>query len=94
VPQVDISLTKTGPVPNILGCHDGDKITWTNKTGAIVTSFTMPICVSPKTNPAPIAVGATTQKYTIKKDLNLHHPYQYETGKRIVNTLYGTIDVS
>jgi hypothetical protein len=57
----------------------------------------LPCCVSPKTNPAPLAVDAPTQLYTVDKGTKRQKPYDYSydfQGLHIVNTQNGTIDVS
>jgi hypothetical protein len=89
-----VSLDPAGPNPNPLpGCRPGDKITWTNNTGKIITGFTLPTCVSPQTSPAPIAVGATTRAYTVNEGMKGTYPYSYVYLDPVMGTKNGTIDV-
>jgi len=92
----NISITNSGdPYPSPLDCNPGDKITWTNNYSKSVTGFTLPTCVSPQTNPAPIAVGATTREYTVNNGANGTFNYSYTLADQIEGeTRNGTIDVS
>lgn len=99
----DIKLTPTGAKSSH---HEGDKITWTNKTGYDITSFTLPDCVKDNgtvpPNPAPLPNGKTTPHvYKIAQGSKRVKPYYYDYSyatktrhKHILNTLSGTIDVS
>jgi hypothetical protein len=92
MPATDISLTTSGA-----GTTDvpaSGKITWTNNTGEEVTAFTLPTCVSPQTNPAPIAAGSTTREYQINSGSNGDYNYSYTIPQADGDTLSGTIDVS
>ena len=89
-----ISLDPEGPNPNPLtGCKAGDKITWTNNTGKTITAFTLPTCVSPQTDPAPIAAGATTRDYNVNNGASGSYPYEYVYPDTAAGTKNGTIDV-
>jgi hypothetical protein len=89
-----ISLDPGGPNPDPLtGCRAGDKITWTNNTGKTITAFTLPTCVSPQTDPAPIASGATTRDYTVNNGAGGSYPYSYVYPDTTAGTKNGTIDV-
>ncbi len=92
--DLNISLTSSGPSPSLQDCNPGDKITWTNNTGVSVDAFTLPTCVSPQTDPAPIAAGDTTRKYTVNHGTNGKYTYSYHIPSRMAGTLSGTIDVS
>ncbi len=95
MPQdLNISLTSSGPSPSIQDCDPGDKITWTNNTGVSVDAFTLPTCVSPQTDPAPIAAGDTTRKYTVNNGTNGEYGYSYDIPSPKEGALNGTIDVS
>lgn len=89
-----ISLGLGGPTPDPLtGCNPGDKITWTNNTGKTITAFTLPSCVSPQTNPAPIAPGKPTRPYNVNRDAHGTYPYDYTYPDTAKGTKNGTIDV-
>ena len=92
----NISITSTGnPSPSSLNCSPGDKITWTNNYTKSISAFTLPSCVSPQTSPAPIAVGGTTQTYTVNSGVNGNFSYSYTFAAQIdADTRSGTIDVS
>jgi hypothetical protein len=90
---IPISLGPAGPSPDPSGAGPGDKITWTNNTGQIITSFSLPSCVSPKKSPAPIPVGKTTDPYNVNSGTpNGKYPYSYSQGAA-KDTKNGTIDV-
>jgi hypothetical protein len=92
--MANISLDPAGPNPNPLtGCSPGDKITWTNNTGKIITGFNLPTCVSPQTSPAPIAVGASTRAYTVNQGASGTYSYSYDYPDPLKGTKNGTIDV-
>jgi plastocyanin len=89
----DISIDSSGdPSPSIRGANPGDKITWTNNYSEAVTSFSLPTCVSPQTDPAPIAVGTTTRKYTVNNGSSGTYDYSYVTSAA-TDPHSGTIDV-
>jgi hypothetical protein len=89
-----ISLDPGGPNPDPLtGCRPGDKITWTNNTSKTITDFTLPTCVSPQINPAPIAPGATTRDYNVNSGAQGSYPYSYVYPDTAAGTKNGTIDV-
>jgi hypothetical protein len=90
-----IDLTAAGPGHE--PCGENHTIQWTNRTGHQITSFVLPCCVSPKTNPAPLDDGKPTITYTIDPGTKRQKPYDYSysfQGIKIVNTQNGTIDVS
>ena len=89
-----ISIGSDGnPSPDTLDCDAGDKITWTNNYTKEVTSFSLPSCVSPQDNPAPIAVGATTRKFTVNNGANGDYGYEYDFPSATRSPRTGTIDV-
>src|ERR1035441_310044 len=94
-----IDLTAAGPGHQ--SCGETHTIQWTNRTGHQITSFVLPCCVSPQTNPAPpgapLPDGQPTIVYTIDKGTKRQKPYDYSysfPGIHIVSTQNGTIDVS
>jgi hypothetical protein len=90
-----ISITTGGdPDPDPLECAPGDKISWTNNNAEAVDSFTLPSAVSPQTDPAPIASGATTREYTVNSGTNGTYDYGYSLENPGGDTRGGTIDVS
>lgn len=80
--------------PATLNCRSGDKITWTNNYTQSVTGFTLPSCVSPSSSPAPVAVGATTRKFTVNSGAGGNYSYSYSWPSPGNDTRGGTIDVS
>lgn len=89
-----ISITASGdPSPNPLTCSRGDQITWTNNYSKAITEFTLPTIVSPQTNPAPIAPGATTRSYTVNANASGSSSYGYSWPDVKKGTRGGTIDV-
>jgi len=86
------------PLPS--SCSPGDQIRWSNETNQPVTSFTLPSCVTPKTDPAPIPPNTFTSYYHVKADPKAPYPYSYavgtadDPGTLIFDTRSGTIDVS
>ncbi len=90
-----ISITSGGnPSPDPLDCSPGDKISWTNNNANTIDAFTLPTAVSPQTDPAPIASGATTREYTINSGANGSYTYGYDIASTNADTRSGTIDVS
>jgi plastocyanin len=88
-----ISLDPGGPNPDpLMRCKAGDKIIWTNNTGQTITAFTLPTCVSPKTNPAPIAPGKSRTR-TVNNAKKGTYPYSYVYPDKPQTTKNGTIDV-
>lgn len=91
---LNISITGAGnPSPNPLAAGPGDQITWTNNYSEPIDSFTLPTCVAPQTNPAPLAVGATTRKYTVNAGSKGTFSYSYGWSGDPRDTRDGTIDV-
>jgi len=88
----NISITSTGPSPNPLDCKAGDKLTWTNNLTSSITAFSLPSCVSPQTDPAPIAANGVTQQYTVNSG-NGTFDYGYTSAGITGGTRSGTIDV-
>ncbi len=89
-----ISITETGGLDtDPLNCSPGDKITWTNDYTEAITIFTLPTCVAPQTDPAPIAVGGTTIPYTVNNSANGNYEYSYGWPDPKRATRSGTIDV-
>jgi hypothetical protein len=97
--HVTIVLPAIGdPLP--ASCSPGDQIRWSNETNQPVTSFTLPSCVAPQTDPAPIQPHTVTSYYHVKADPKAPYPYSYAVGPAddkptvILDTRSGTIDVS
>ena len=92
--EYNISIDSSGdPSPSDLDCTPGDKITWTNNYSEAVESFTLPSCVSPQTDPAPIAVGVTTRKYEVNSGTKGAYDYGYVLPDADGDPRSGTIDV-
>ena len=87
----NISLPQSGD-PETFDCTPGAQFTWTNNTGEEITSFTLPSCVSPQTDPAPIAAGGVTRTYTVNSGANGTYDYEYMVGAS-VDPRDGVIDV-
>jgi plastocyanin len=83
------------PSPGTLTCNPGDTITWVNSDAYDIDAFTLPTCVSPQTDPAPIAPnGGTTRKYTVNNGSKGSFGYSYDVDDDDADTQSGTIDVS
>lgn len=94
-PHHPINLTAAGSGNET--CGEQHTIQWTNRTGHQITSFELPCCVSPKTNPAPLDADQPTITYTVDPGTKRKKPYDYSysfQGIKIFNTQNGTIDVS
>ncbi len=91
----DISITSTGdPNPSTLDTTPGTKIKWTNNASSIISTFTLPTCVSPQTSPAPINPGAETRHYTVNDGTNGDYSYSYVVDDETDGVPKdGTIDV-
>jgi plastocyanin len=90
----NISITSSGdPSPSALSCNPGDKITWKNDYSESVTAFTLPTCVAPQTDPAPIAAGATTSSFTVNSGASGTYDYSYDFPSKKRAPRSGTIDV-
>jgi hypothetical protein len=81
-------------LPILLRLVPGDKIQWVNLMSVPITSFTLPTCVSPQTDPAPIAPGDATAAYTVNNGSagSFGYSYEFPSPERVVRN--GTIDVS
>jgi hypothetical protein len=89
-----ITIDSNGnPSPGTLNCKSGDQITWTNNSGQIISSFTLPTCVSPQTTPAPIAVSATTRQFTVNNNTAGSYSYSYMLPGITGGPRTGTVDV-
>ncbi len=73
---------------------DRGKVYWYNGTGAPVTSFTLPTCVSPQTGPTlPLADQASTRDYEINNGSKGSYGYGWGPGGDSAEPRNGTIDV-
>jgi hypothetical protein len=92
--MADINISITNSTAGTVTASVADKITWTNNTGADIDSFTLPTCVAPQTDPAPISPGQTTIEYNVTGKPNTSYNYSYDIDDPDADTGSGTIDVS
>ncbi|MDX2151410.1 MAG: hypothetical protein SFV54_11805 [Bryobacteraceae bacterium] len=76
----------------------GDQVYWENRTGARITQFLLPDCVSPQIF-EPLDDGQRTDTYAIRSDVGANsYPYFYKVVQASLigplGTRNGTIDVS
>jgi plastocyanin len=87
-----ISMTASGPNPDPLCVHPGDKIMWTNNVGTAV-NLTYPTCVSPDGGKTvTIASGSSGKQQTVNNGAHGSFNYSYADSRGIPQN--GTIDVS